>query len=48
MFLSGSLWCIDADQTDFGLKTVLSDRDRVAVRDPCAFVIKCEAKSREK
>ena len=39
MFLSGFFRCIDADQTDCGLKTVLSDRDRVAICDPCAFVL---------
>ena len=37
MFLSGFFRCIDADQTDCCLKTVLSDRDRVAICDPGAF-----------
>ena len=39
MFLSGFFWCIDADQTDCCLKTVLSDRDRVSVCNSGAFVL---------
>ena len=39
MFLSGFLRCINTDQTDCCLKTVLSDRDRVAIGDPSAFVL---------
>jgi hypothetical protein len=40
MFLSGFLRGINSDQADFRLKTVLSDRDRVAIGNACAFELR--------
>ena len=39
MFFSGFLRCIDTDKTDCCFKTVLNDRDRVAVCNSGAFVL---------
>ena len=47
MFLSGFLRCIDTDKTDCCLKTVLSDRNRVAICDPGAFELSGEAECME-